>query len=429
MTRRIAVIGAGAGGLSAAYRLQASSEVTLFERQQRFGGHAWTWDVAEGPDAGLPLDVGFMVANPHNYPNLYRLLEEIGGVALGPSEMSFSYSCRASGEEYAINYDEASGATGRPATTVPRSTLPPSVLCALYSEIARFCTLAARDTATTDLGNQELGAYLEQRGFSENLRRRYLVPMGAALWSASPGKVLQFPAALFLAFMANHGLLQLDRSRSWHHIRGGSRIYVQAVINALSRTKARLKPGSRVTRLSRKQGRVTVNTENGGAEKFDAVVIATHADEALALLADATSEEAALLGRFTYQSNDAILHCDEEVMPRNRDSWASWNYERESCHEPEAVCITYHLNRLQGHCHTKNQYFLTLNRRAPIKPAKVLARFCFTHPVFSAEALRAQRALAERPMVNHTCFAGSYLGYGFHEDAIASGFAAANLAA
>jgi uncharacterized protein len=253
--------------------------------------------------------------------------------------------------------------------------------------------------------------------------------MGAALWSAPPGKVLSFPVALFLRFMDNHGLLSLNRGRSWEHIRGGSRVYVRRMIDAMGKNKARLRPCSAVASVTRNDGKVTVQITNGAAEEFDVVVIATHADQALALLADPSAEESALLRGFRYQSNDAILHCDEDVMPRNRGSWASWNYERESGDDPDAVCITYHLNRLQGHCNSQHQYFLTLNRRTPIDHHKVLARFRFTHPLFHAGALRAQRSFLERGLLNRTCFAGSYMGYGFHEDAIASGVAAANLVA
>jgi predicted NAD/FAD-binding protein len=429
MTRRVAVIGAGAAGLSAAYRLQATCEVTLFEREARLGGHAWTWEITNEPDAGLPLDVCFMVANRHNYPNLYQLFAEIGGIELGPSEMSFSYCCRASGEEYAINYDELMAADFGSSSTPRRSTMPPSKLVSLYSEIARFCTVAARDATALELGEQELGAYLEQRGVSTSLCRRYILPMGAALWSAPPGKVLSFPAALFLRFMDNHGLLNLSRGRSWQHILGGSRTYVEGVVAALLKGNTQLRTGLAVTSLKRNHGRVTIQLDEGSSEGFDAVVVAVHADQALALLADPSSEETALLSRFTYQTNEATLHCDEDVMPRERGAWASWNYERESCDDADAVCITYHLNRLQGHSNTAHQYFLTLNRRAPVNHNKVLAHFRFAHPLFSAGALQAQRCLKERGMLHQTCFAGSYLGYGFHEDAIASGLAAANLVA
>jgi predicted NAD/FAD-binding protein len=377
--------------------------------------------VTHGPDAGLPLDVAFMVLNERNYPRLYRLLSDIGGIALGPSEMSFSYCCRESGEEYAINYDVA-----RPAT------VPSKILLSLYAEIGRFCLSASRDAANGDLGDQELGAYLDALHFSACLRRQYIIPMGAALWSAPPGKVLSFPAALFLRFLENHGLLSLNCGRSWQHILGGSRTYVQALLEALARGNAKLRSGTTVTRITRHHeagagtAPVTLQTTGTGAEQFDAVVIATHADQALGLLAHPSPEEAALLGSFTYQNNDAVLHWDESVMPRRRESWASWNYEHESSEEPDAVCITYHLNRLQGHHNTARQYFLTLNRRAPVSHDKVLARLRFSHPLFDARALKAQRSLAGRGIRNQTCFAGSYLGYGFHEDAIASGLAAAD---
>jgi len=433
MRRRVAVVGAGAAGMSAAYHLQPTCDVTLFEREPAFGGHAQTVEVTDGPDAGLPLDVAFMVLNEQNYPKLYRLLSDIGGVALGRSEMSFSYCCRVSGEEYAINYDQASPESSENARHRPAAAAPSKILLALYSEIGRFCTLAARDVANGDLGDQELGDYLDERCFSKRLRRQYIIPMGAALWSAPPGRVLSFPAALFLRFLENHGLLSLSCGRSWRHILGGSRTYVQAMVEALTRMSAKLRAGATVTAIARDAtlsdgtatGAVTLQTANSGAEQFDAVVIATHADQALRLLADPSAEEAALLGSFTYQHNDAVLHWDESVMPRDHQSWASWNYELESGGEPNAVCITYHLNRLQGHHQAARQYFLTLNRRTPVNHDKVLARLRFSHPLFDGQALKAQRSLAGRGMRNQTCFAGSYLGYGFHEDAFASGLLAA----
>jgi predicted NAD/FAD-binding protein len=405
----------------------------LFEREHGFGGHAHTVEVTDGPDAGLPLDVAFMVLNEQNYPKLCRLLSDIGGIALGPSEMSFSYCCRASGEEYAINYDQALPESSGNARHRPAAAVPSKVLLSLYSEIGRFCTLAARDVANGDLGDQELGAYLDARRFSACLRRQYIIPMGAALWSAPPGRVLSFPAALFLRFMENHGLLSLGGGRCWRHILGGSRTYVQAMVEALARMEmsTKLRAGTAVTAISRHAtrsdgtGTVTLQTTNSGPEQFDAVVVATHADQALRLLADPSAEEAALLGSFTYQDNDALLHWDESVMPRGRECWASWNYELESGGEPDAVCITYHLNRLQGHRKAARQYFLTLNRRTPVNHDKVLARLRFSHPLFDAQALKAQRSLAGRGMRNRTCFAGSYLGYGFHEDAFASGLLAA----
>jgi len=420
--------------MSAAYHLQATCDVTLFEREAAFGGHAQTVEVTDGPDAGLPLDVAFMVLNEQNYPKLYRLLSDIG-IALGPSEMSFSYCCRVSGEEYAINYDHASPESSGNARHRPAVAAPSKMLLSLYSEIGRFCTLAARDVADAGLGDQELGAYLDARRFSACLRRQYIIPMGAALWSAPPGRVLSFPAALFLRFMENHGLLSLSGGRSWRHILGGSRAYVHAMVEALAnmKTSAKLRAGTAVTAIARDvtrddragHGTVTLQTAGSAPEQFDAVVIATHADQALRLLADPSAEEAALLGSFTYQHNDALLHWDESVMPSRRQAWASWNYELESAGEPDAVCITYHLNRLQGHHKAARQYFLTLNRRTPVNHDKVLARLRFSHPLFDGQALKAQRSLAGRGMRNQTCFAGSYLGYGFHEDAFASGLLAA----
>jgi uncharacterized protein len=423
MKRCVAVIGSGAAGLSAAYRLHTTCDVTLFEREPRFGGHAWTVDVPDGPDAGLPLDVAFMVMNDRQYPALGQWLSEVGGVAWGSSEMSFSYSCRITGEAYSLNHDrerwEGADIQTRPHT--PRAPSP--TLVSLFSEIARFCRTASHDLVTAEVGEQTLGTYLHQRHVSERLRQRYILPMGAALWSVPPGQLLQFPAVMYLRFLANHGLLTLGAGLSWRHVCGGSRNYVKAVLAALQ--GAHLRCSAPVVRIMRQSDGVVVQGADGRTEHFDAVVLATHADQTLTLLGDPSAEERLLLGAMQYQRSVAVLHWDETVMPRERAFWASWNYERESPDESEGVCVTYHLNRLQGHRHTARQYFVTLNRRDPIDDRKVLAHFQFEHPVFDMRALRAQQALAARALCRRTCFAGSYLGYGFHEDAVASGVAAA----
>lgn len=410
---RIAIVGSGAAGLSAAFHLRHSCALTLFEKDAGFGGHAHTFVVPDGPDAGLPLDVGFMVMSEARYPRMSQMLGQLAGVGFGPSEMSFSYACRVTGQEYAINRDGAGGAP----------TFPP-VLASLIGEILRFCRHATQAVAENGLGRRTLAEYLVEFGASDALRDRYVLPMGAALWSAPPGQILRFPADLYLRFFDNHGLLTPAAGLTWQHVRGGAQVYVQAVLAALP--DAVLRNATRVERITRDAEGVTLQVA-GSAQpgRFDAVVIATHADQALALLADADPEERALLGPFRYQPNQGVLHWDADVMPRDPSAWASWNYERESADSEAPLSVSYHLNRLQDHRGSTWPYFVTLNRQAPIDPAKTLARFSFEHPVFDLDALDAQHALAGRGLRRRTCFAGSYFSRGFHEDAIASGHAAA----
>lgn len=412
MPGKVAIIGSGAAGLSAAFHLSEHCSLTLFEKNDFFGGHAQTFRVPDGPDKGLSLDVAFMVMNQDKYPNMCRILDRLNNVKRGPSEMSFSYCNRTDGTEYALNFDNA----GRKAL--------PSALAPLISEILSFCSRARTAVAENSLNDTlSLEEYLNQLSISEVLRQRYILPMGAALWSAAPGNILQFPAALFLRFLDNHALLNPVAGLSWQHIRGGSQSYVKALINVLPNVK--LHTSTPVSQIIRDNQGVTVYTTHGDSERFDAVVIATHSDQALALLGDASQEEGELLKSIRYQTNEAVLHWDDNVMPHNREAWASWNYESESVNFQPRVCISYYLNRLQGHSNAARNYFLTLNRSAPIDENKSLAHFTFEHPLFDSHALQAQKKLAQRGIQNHTCFAGSYLGYGFHEDAMTSGLNAA----
>ena len=326
--------------------------------------------------------------------------------------------------EYAINHGEASPNRSVGSRVLPFDRDPPDWLGTMIGDAVRFCRRGSEDLTTGDLGDTTLQEYLDAKRYPEELRSRYIIPMGAALWSAPPLKILQFPARSYLYFLENHGLLSLGTGLSWEHIKGGCQAYVTAW--GASMRGVNLRPSTRVRCVERGEDSVKVTLENGEEEMFDAVVIATHADEALALLRDPSQEEQELLGRITYQINCAVLHWDSAVMPSNRNAWASWNYEQESLLAPDAVCMTYHLNRLQGPRSLSRDYFLTLNRKAPICPEKILMRAAFTHPVFDGDALRSQAQLLRRGVARNTCFAGAYLGYGFHEDAIVSGMSAAN---
>ncbi|XXY55021.1 FAD-dependent oxidoreductase [Sorangium sp. So ce269] len=418
--RSVAVIGSGGAGLSAAYTLSRSCEVTLYEAAPRFGGHARTVEVADRADVGLQLDVGFMVLNGPNYPTLHRLLARLGGIALGESEMSFGFHCSTTGVQYALNLTSTSRFSRNINLALPARSDPRFV--GLLKDIAAFCRSAGAHLERGELGDQTLADYVRARGFSRDFEELYILPMGAALWSTPPAQILGFPAESFIRFFSNHGLLSLEGGPAWSFIRGGSRTYVDAIVRHLGdRALAGVAP--RVERRS--PDGVTLRLPSGEARRFDHVVIATHADEALALLDEPTADERRLLGAFRYQRNEAVLHTWEGVMPADRRCWASWNYEREDAGDPTSMSVTYHLNRLQGHHDTARSYFLSLNRRGKIPEEHVLQRFSFTHPIYSREAMRAQRDLPRLDGVLRTSFCGSYFGFGFHEDAVRSGVEAA----
>jgi len=417
----IAVIGSGGAGLAAAYTLSKAHDVTLYEAAPCFGGHALTHEIVDGPDAGLRLDVGFMVLNGPNYPTLHRLFARLGGIALGESEMSFGFHCPSTGVQYALNLTPTNHFSR--ALNLARPSRPDPRFVGLFREIAAFCRDAERHLERGELAAQGLGEYLRARGFSREFEALYVLPMGAALWSASPAQILDFPAESFVRFFANHGLLSLAGGPTWNFIRGGSRTYVDAIVRHLGeRAVAGVAP--RVE--ARSPAGVMLRLPSGELRRFDHVVVATHADEALALLDDPSEDERRLLGAFRYQQNEAILHTWDGVMPADPSCWASWNYEREDPTDPASMCVSYHLNRLQGHRDSARSYFLTLNRKAPIPEAQVLRRFRFAHPLYRRECVAAQRELP-RLCGARISFCGSYFGHGFHEDAVRSGVEAARI--
>ena len=405
--RRVAVVGAGVSGLSAALLLQRLHDVTLFERGARAGGHAWTIATDDGRGGQVGLDVGFMVLNEQRYPHFVRMLSEHGGVALDPSEMSFSYCDRVAAESYAVNFDGSGDGGG----------LRTSALMPILGEVLRFVRTANRDLDADGFDGLALGAYLDRLGCSRKLREIYIQPLGAALWSCPPDQVLAFPAKSYLTFFRNHGLLVLEGGLAWRHVRGGSARYVDAFLRAFKGTHRLDTPVLSVRRL---EGGVTVATADGPA-LFDEVVFATHADEAKRLLVDADGAERSFLEAFRYQRNDGVLHTDVSVMPERRDHWASWNFEREAGFSDEGpVCVTYHLNRLQGLKGAARDWFVTLNRRAEISRERVIAELSFDHPIFDQAAVAAQARVGEVSGRHRVHFCGAHLGYGFHEDGVRS---------
>jgi uncharacterized protein len=388
---RIAVIGSGVAGLGAAYVLSRAHDVHVFERDGRAGGHANTVT-----HDGLELDTGFLVHNERNYPLLGRLFGELG-VATHASDMSFSVSCNSCGLEY----------SGRRPFAQPRNAASPSFL-SLLREIGRWLR-----TARPEDESQSLGSYLDAHGYSQRFRRHFLVPLTSALWSTAPGRALEFPAAYAIRFFDNHGMLGFGRFR-WRTVTGGSRTYVNAI-------GARLGDGLRLGAGVRSIRRTSDGVElrvGDGVERYDRVVIATHADEALSLLEDPTEEERRVLGRFTYSVNETTLHTDSSFLPRTRAARASWNYR---LGDDGRATVTYHLNRLQG-LDAEKDYCVTLNEAVPEE--HVLERISYTHPLFTVDTMRAQ---AELPGLGSatTRYAGAYFGNGFHEDGLASGVAAA----
>lgn len=406
--KRVAVIGAGVAGLTAAWLLRKAYEVSLLERNDYLGGHTRTLTVAGESDHGTPIDTGFIVMNRRNYPLFSRLLDELG-VGLAPSCMSFSFHDKSAGYAY--------GGTGPGGMFAqPRNLVSPSHW-AMIRDILRFGRVGTRDLADGACEGVTLGEYLERHAFGLPFQTRYLLPMGAAIWSSPLEELRSFPAQPFLHFMDNHGLLTLRDRPPWQFVEGGSRTYVERIRQDLAEPP-KLSSAARTVR--RKPDGIEVIDAAGRTLPFDHVVLATHADDALHLLETPTTHEAKHLGAWRYQDNQVVLHTDESVMPPPRRAWASWNFEREpGAGDGQPISVSYHMNRLQR-LRTEREYFVTLNRRQPLKDRHVLDRTVLRHPLYSFEALSGQPALRKRNGEHRTWFCGSYFGYGFHEDAVRS---------
>lgn len=394
---RIAVVGAGVSGLGAAYLLARAHDVHVFERDGRAGGHANT--VVHD---GLALDTGFLVHNTVNYPLLCRLFRELG-VATHESDMSFSVSCPRCGLEY----------SGRRPFARRQNAASPAFL-ALVWEIGRWLRTAHPSLDAGEYEERSLEEYLREHGYTQRFRRHFLVPLTSALWSTAPGRALEVPAAYAIRFFDNHGMLGFGRFR-WRTVSGGSRRYVEAIG---ARLGDRLRLGEDVRSIRRGADGVELRTGDDVIRRFDHVVVATHADEALALLEDPTSAERQILGGFGYTRNEAVLHTDSSFMPSAPRARSAWNYRLGRDGRPT---ITYHLNRLQA-LEAERDYCVTLNEEVP--PEHVLGRFSYRHPLYTVSSLRAQRRLPELAG-GRSHFAGAYFGNGFHEDGLASGVAAA----
>lgn len=409
--RHIAVVGSGISGLSAAWLLSHTDQVTLIEAENRPGGHSNTVDCeVEGRD--VPVDTGFIVYNPPAYPNLTALFDHLG-VPTAPSNMSFSVSMGNGAYEYA-------GSGPRQLLGNAGNLVNPGHW-RMIRDIPRFfrTTLAKLPSLAEDV---TIAEFLEAEGYSDYFMDRHLLPMAGAIWSAAPGDMRDYPARAFLTFFSNHGLLQVTNRPLWRTVKGGSREYVSRLIRS-GRFDTRLR--TPISAIKRHQGGVTLRTRNGEEQTFDDVVIAAHADQALAMLSDASPEERRLLQAFRYSRNRAILHRDDRLMPRRRGLWSSWNYMSGlPPHDGSASAVTYWMNKLQP-LPVETPLFVSLNPLQEPDVAKVLAEFDYAHPIFDPSAMRAQKELWTIQGQRNTWFCGAYFGAGFHEDGIQSGLAVA----
>ena len=406
---RIAIVGSGISGLVVAHLLHREHEVTVFEAAAYAGGHTNTIRV-DTPYETHHVDTGFIVFNDRNYPNFERLLSRLG-VPWQPSTMSFSVSDGRGDFEY-------SGASPN-GLFAKRAHLVTPWFHRMVCDLARF-NRAARSLlgsrADADTVGPSLGEWLEPLHFSRAFVDRLIIPQVSAVWSADPRQRWSFPARFLAEFFENHGMLGFRDRPRWRVVRGGSARYVEALTAPFAR---RIRPGTPVRSVRRERDGVLVTPHGGESERFDEVVLATHSDQALALLADATPAERAVLEAIPYQVNEAVLHTDVRMLPRRRRAWASWNYHWQP--DPgELATVTYHMNRLQSLA-AEREFCVTLNRAGAVDPERIIRRITYAHPVYTAEGVAAQRRFTEVSGRDRVHFCGAYWGWGFHEDGVRSG--------
>jgi uncharacterized protein len=402
----IAVIGSGISGLACAHYLSPAHQVTVFEAGAKIGGHTATVDVKLGTRR-YAIDTGFIVFNDWTYPNFIKLMDELG-VSSKPTAMGFSVHDHDSGLEYS--------GTNLDTLFAQRSNLLSPKFLSMVRGILRFNKEAIADLESGKLTEDEtLGSYLQRNGYSESFRRDYLIAMGSAIWSADCQTMMAFPVSFFIRFFKNHGLLSVKNRPQWRVIEGGSREYLRPLIQ---RFEERIHTNAQISAITRhEEGGVTLELADGRTFDFDQVVIASHSDQALAMLADPSDNEKDILGALPYQSNDVVLHTDQKMLPTNRKTWSSWNY-RLGRGEDRAV-VTYNMNILQG-INAPETFCVTLNDTSAINPDKILGSFNYDHPVFSLAGMAAQERWQDINGVRDTWYCGAYWQNGFHEDGVVS---------
>ncbi len=411
--QKIAVIGSGIAGNTAAWALSKLHEVTLYEADNRFGGHAHTVDVDLG-GVQTPVDTGFIVYNGLNYPTLISLIETLG-VATKASNMSFGLSMEGGRFEYRSDHKLSS-------LFAQKRNMANPFFWALIRDLLAFYKQGAGLIARPDINRITLGELLTELRLSRTFVDRHLVPMAACIWSASYNQIMDFPAATFVRFFNNHGLFNIGTRPQWRTVTDGSRAYVAALHKDMSARTLKNTPVQKIIRADRS---VMVHAQGHGAELFDHVVLACHADQALTIIDQPTAAEMSLLSQFSYSNNLAVLHRDAKLMPRRKTVWSSWNYVApKNLDANSEVPITYWMNLLQG-LDQAHDVFVSLNPRTAIEDRLIEKTMSYSHPVFDAAAIGAQSRMADIQGVQRLWFCGSYLGYGFHEDACASGMAVA----
>ena len=405
---RIAIVGAGVSGLTVAHLLDPAHDVTVFEAAAYAGGHTNTvW--VDTPHETHRIDTGFIVFNDRNYPRFERLLRRLG-VASQPSTMSFGVSDGRGDFEY-------TGASPN-GLYAKRAHLVTPWFQRMVADLVRFNRAArslVREASAGGPSEISLGHWLERERFSRPFVERLIVPQASAVWSADPAQMWTFPARFLAEFFDNHGMLGLRDRPRWRTVRGGSARYVEALVSRLRRP---VRLNTPVQSIIRAADHVLLTPRGGEPERFDEVVLATHSDQALALLGDAVEAERELLGALPYQHNEAVLHTDGAMLPRRRRAWASWNYHL-LANPGRHATVTYHMNRLQS-LHAEREFCVTLNRTEAIDPSQIIRRIDYTHPVYTPAGVAAQARVAEISGRNRTHFCGAYWGWGFHEDGVVS---------
>lgn len=401
---RIAVVGTGIAGNVAAYHLNRDHDVTVFEAENHVGGHSHTHNV-EQDGRHYSIDTGFIVFNDWTYPNFIDLLTDLG-VEIIDSEMSFSVKCGRTGLEY--------NGTSLNRLFAQRRNLVRPTFWRMLRDILRF-NREAPALLAPDAADVSLGYYLRVNRYSRQFIDRYLIPMGAAIWSAAPETMRQFPARYFVQFFHNHGMLSVDDRPTWRVVRGGSARYVEKLT---ARFHDRIRVNTPIDSIRRLPTHVLVKAHGHEPERFDAVFLACHSNQALRILADPSSEERGILGAIPYQPNDVVLHTDTSVLPQRRLAWAAWNYHIPRLPQ-ERVAVTYNMNILQR-LQSRTPFLVTLNMTQAIDPSKIIKRLSYDHPMFTPAGVAAQTRQGDINGVNRTYFCGAYWRYGFHEDGVVS---------
>jgi predicted NAD/FAD-binding protein len=404
---KIAIIGTGISGMVAAYLLHRDHEITVFEAAGYIGGHTNTIDV-ELDGRVYAVDTGFIVFNDWTYPNFIALLNKLG-VESQPSDMSFSVKCERTGLEY--------NGTSLNALFAQRRNLFRPSFYRMIRDILRFNRESVELLDQPDPG-PSLAVYLAVNRYSVEFIDHYIVPMGSAIWSADHATMADFPARYLVQFFKHHGMLSVNERPTWRVIKGGSQRYMEKLIAPFH---DRIRVNARVESVVRRPESVEIRLADGnggGSTRVDHVIIATHSDQALAMLADPSPREREILGAIPYQDNEAVLHTDASLLPRCRRAWAAWNYHLLPT-QPDRAVVTYHMNRLQG-LSAPQELCVTLNHTDAVDPAKMLRRITYHHPVYSPQAVAAQRRHGEISGVNRTSYCGAYWGFGFHEDGVKS---------